>query len=131
MAQLELTAPGDMVYLKHSPAMRSYVVLRGTVLLTNNVLDREGAEVRASQEKKDEIKVPLRFSLCGDPASPEITPGVRVLSVRPCTSASKAAETHRSLCPCTVPARNVPSIEVRLAYLGQQVATKATPVHSA
>lgn len=43
--QLELTAPGDMVYLKHSPAMRCYVVLRGVVLLTNNVLDREGVEV--------------------------------------------------------------------------------------
>lgn len=55
--QLELTAPGDMVYLKHSPAMRSYVVLRGTVLLTNNVLDREGAEVRDSQGTKDEGKV--------------------------------------------------------------------------
>ena len=34
------------MYLKHSPAMRCYVVLRGTVLLTNNVLDREGVEVR-------------------------------------------------------------------------------------
>ncbi|CAM9238776.1 unnamed protein product, partial [Hapterophycus canaliculatus] len=45
---LELTAPGDMVYLKHSPAMRSYVVLRGVILLTSNVLDREGLEgVRA------------------------------------------------------------------------------------
>lgn len=43
--QLELAAPGDMIYLKHSLAMRSYVVLRGTVLLCNNVLDREGAEV--------------------------------------------------------------------------------------
>lgn len=43
--QLELTTPGDMVYLKHSPAMRSYVVLRGTVLLTNSVMDREGVEV--------------------------------------------------------------------------------------
>lgn len=46
LPQLELAAPGDMVYLKHSPAMRCYVVLRGTVLLTNNVLDREGVEVR-------------------------------------------------------------------------------------
>lgn len=48
--QLELTAPGDMVYLKHSPAMRSYVVLRGTVLLTNNVLDREGVEVKHKKQ---------------------------------------------------------------------------------
>lgn len=43
--QLELAVPGGMVYLKHSPAMRSYVVLRGTILLCTNVLDRAGAEV--------------------------------------------------------------------------------------
>ena len=46
------------MYLKHSPAMRSYVVLRGTVLLTDNVLDREGVEV-----SRTEFSVPsLSFS---------------------------------------------------------------------
>lgn len=47
--QWELPEPGDMVYLKHFPATRSYVVLRGTILLCKNVLDREGDEVRFSQ----------------------------------------------------------------------------------
>lgn len=43
--QLEFSAPGDMVHLKHSPAMRSYVVLTGKVLISKNLLDREGVEV--------------------------------------------------------------------------------------
>ena len=34
-----------MIYLKQAPAMRSYVLLRGAVLLSPNVLDREGNEV--------------------------------------------------------------------------------------
>ncbi|CAM9939088.1 unnamed protein product [Laminaria digitata] len=41
---LELAGPGDMIYLKQAPAMRSYVLLRGAVLLSGNVLDREGNE---------------------------------------------------------------------------------------
>ncbi|CAN0118377.1 unnamed protein product [Ectocarpus sp. 6 AP-2014] len=63
---LELTAPGDMVYLKHSPAMRSYVVLRGTVLLTNNVLDREGAEGVRVLGAGQEFGHPLEPDLDGD-----------------------------------------------------------------
>ncbi|CAB1120453.1 unnamed protein product [Ectocarpus sp. CCAP 1310/34] len=63
---LELTAPGDMVYLKHSPAMRSYVVLRGTVLLTNNVLDREGAEGVRVLGAGQEFGHPLDPDLDGD-----------------------------------------------------------------
>ncbi|CAM9661387.1 unnamed protein product, partial [Ectocarpus fasciculatus] len=63
---LELTAPGDMVYLKHSPAMRSYVVLRGTVLLTNNVLDREGVEGVRVLGAGQEFGLPLDPDLDGD-----------------------------------------------------------------
>ena len=44
--QLELVAAGELVYSKHSPVVRSYIVLRGTILLCNELTDRDGAEVR-------------------------------------------------------------------------------------
>ncbi len=91
--QLELTTPGDMVYLKHSPAMRSYVVLRGTVLLTNSVMDREGVEVSRNDFLRcgmPSLSFPLNEPLLHGCASLHVELGTRKPKVSTATESNLA-----------------------------------------